>query len=558
MNMSIKADYSAWTKEELVEEVQRLKGRKMYGLVWEDKPEDVVEQCKRELPVLEEVADRALDTDPSLPTNYIIEGDNYHALSVLNYTHHGSIDVIYIDPPYNTGAKDWKYNNNFVDGEDPWRHSKWISMMSKRLTLSKSLLKETGALIVAIDDYELATLGLLLDELFPNYVKDVIVVKHHPQGAGSRTISRTHEYAYVLTPMGVGLPGREERFEDSRWSLRRSGQGENNWRENRPNQFFAVLVNEQTSDVVGVDKALGRDDGYDTRKTKEGYKRVYPIDGNKKERVWRYSRETMQRLIAEKKIEYTARGSLVVAKDRVGLAPVFSVWDDSKFNAGIGGSGLLTKIMGRANSFPYPKSLYTVQEMIALFARYSKSAVVLDYFAGSGTTGHAVLEMNKVDGGHRSFILCTNNENNIAEDVTHPRIRGVVSGYGDVQGIPANLRYFKTAFVPRSEVSDDTRRDLVRKSTEMLCMKESTFKKLYDNQQYKLYEGQGRVTGILFDLDAVDAFKKKLEKAGKQANVYVFSISSDAFDDDFADLKIEHRMCAIPESILDVYRKVFA
>ena len=557
MTMTTK-NYDSWDKSRLIEEIQKLSSRKKYGLVWEDKPEDVVEQCKEQLPVLEEVEDRAIEKDSSDTMNYIIEGDNYHALSVLNYTHAGKVDVIYIDPPYNTGAKDWKYNNNFVDNEDPWRHSKWLSMMNKRLLISKPLLKRTGALIVAIDDYEVTTLGLLLEEIFPNHVKDLVVVKHHPQGSGSKTISRIHEYAYIITPPSLGLPGRQERREQGRWSLRRSGQGENNWRENRPNQFFAILVDDEKKKIIGVDVALEKNQTYSVSETNEGYKRIYPIDGNGKERVWRYNRDTMSRLIAAGKIEYTERGSLIVIKDSVILAPIFSIWDDSKYNAGIGGSGLLTRIMGSANTFPYPKSLFTVYEMISMFIRYKKNAVVLDYFAGSGTSGHAVLELNKTDDGKRSFILCTNNENKIAEEVTHARIKKVVEGYDDTKGIPANLRYFKTSFVQKSDVSDDTRRELIKKSSEMLCVKESTFKKVFDNKKYKIYQNSKQVTGILFDLDSLDEFKKKLDDTDLPASIYVFSLTSDAYNEDFSNLNIKHKLQPIPEGILEVYRKIFA
>src|SRR5665648_744965 len=138
----VKKDYTNWDRNDLIKDIEQLRKRKKYGLVWEDKPEDVVEQCKKELPVLEEVKKKEIITDPDKPMNLLIEGDNYHALSVLNYTHKGKIDVIYIDPPYNTGAKDWKYNNHYVDINDQWRHSKWISFMRNRLRISKSLLKK--------------------------------------------------------------------------------------------------------------------------------------------------------------------------------------------------------------------------------------------------------------------------------------------------------------------------------------------------------------------------------------------------------------------------------
>ena len=163
--MAIK-DYDSWDKSRLIEEVRRLSARKKYGLVWEDKPEDVVERCKTELPVLEEVEERAIESDPSLPTNFIIEGDNYHALSVLNYTHAGKVDVIYIDPPYNTGKEnDFKYNDRWVDDEDAYKHSKWLSFIHKRLLLAKKLLAKDGVIFISIDDNENYNLRALCNEI---------------------------------------------------------------------------------------------------------------------------------------------------------------------------------------------------------------------------------------------------------------------------------------------------------------------------------------------------------------------------------------------------------
>src|SRR5437879_3411546 len=146
---SLKKDYSTWSQKELVEEITKLGKRKKYGIVWEDKIEDVAELCRTKLPVLVEETQKQISTDKDLPVNILIEGDNYHALSVLNYTHKGSVDVIYIDPPFNTGARNWTYNNDYVDNNDAYRHSKWLSMMSKRLWLAKNLLKHDGVLICA-------------------------------------------------------------------------------------------------------------------------------------------------------------------------------------------------------------------------------------------------------------------------------------------------------------------------------------------------------------------------------------------------------------------------
>ena len=180
-------NYDDFSKNDLIQEIKKLKKRKKFGLVWEDKQEEVVEQCKTKLPILEEVKSKEIMTDKEKPVNILIEGDNYHALSVLNYTHKGKIDVIYLDPPYNTGAKDWKYNNNYVDAEDLYRHTKWLSFMNHRLGLAKNLLSEDGIICVTIDDYEMPRLWLLMEDIFGEESHlGTIAIRINPGGRKSK------------------------------------------------------------------------------------------------------------------------------------------------------------------------------------------------------------------------------------------------------------------------------------------------------------------------------------------------------------------------------------
>ena len=195
------SNYSDWSKEDLVKEIEKLKKRKKFGLVWEDKPENVVELCKEKLPILKESKEKQILTKEDSQTNILIEGDNYHAISVLNYTHKGKIDVIYIDPPYNTGARDWKYNNNFVDAEDPYKHTKWISFMNHRLQLAKNLLTKNGVICCTIDDNELPRLWLLMEEIFleKNHL-GTVVIRINPGGRKSkRSVALQHEYALFFS-----------------------------------------------------------------------------------------------------------------------------------------------------------------------------------------------------------------------------------------------------------------------------------------------------------------------------------------------------------------------
>lgn len=546
----------AMSKDELIELVQRLRKRKKYGLVWEDKLEDVVTQCQRELPVLEEVADRAIHSVDDQPTNIIIEGDNYHALSVLNYTHKGKIDVIYIDPPYNTGAKDWKYNNDYVDENDAFRHSKWIALMNHRLQISRHLLKPDGVLIVTIDDYEFCALGLLLDELFPDKTRATVVIKYNPAGTARNGFSRNHEYALFLLNPGQEIEKRTAPSDIRDQNLRRHGSASN--RHESPTMFYPIYVNKKTLAVMGVGQVPTKE--YHPQKhtiEKDEYFEVWPIDDKNVEKRWYYGKERVamkgNRELSCKWIR--DRLHVYFHTDNQSEQKYPSVWIGSEYDSGAHGGSLVRDMVGV--QFPFPKSLFAVKDCLNAIVKNNKKAIVLDYFAGSGTTGHAVMQLNKEDGGNRQFILCTNNENKIAEEVTYPRIKKVTEGYADVEGIPANVRYFRTAFVPRSDVSDDTRYALVERSADMICVREGTYEKVSDTKQYKIFTDGHRTTGILYDLEVITAFKKALTKHGLPASLYIFTLSADAYEDEFRDLKIKHKLCPIPESILEVYRKLF-
>ena len=250
----------------LKEENAKYKEKKDYGLVWDNErnKEEIVEDCKKKLPILERVKDKEIITDKTKPMNLMVEGDNYHALTCLNYTHRGKIDVIYIDPPYNTGAKDWKYNNNYVDKEDRFRHSKWINMMYNRLFIAKNLLKENGILICAIDHYELFNLGLLCDEIFgeENQI-GVISVEIKPEGRTSKQkeIAYSNEfyliYASEIEKSNINNTNLEEeeesliqyKFKDniSKYKLRDFMRtGGTSTPEERPNSYYPIYFLEKT------------------------------------------------------------------------------------------------------------------------------------------------------------------------------------------------------------------------------------------------------------------------------------------------------------------------
>lgn len=423
----------------------------------------------------------------------LIEADNYHALQLLNYLYAGKVDCIYIDPPYNTGAKDWKYNNDYVDGSDAYRHSKWLSFMEKRLKLAKKLLRPTGVLIIAIDDYEVARLIQLTEDIFPEYEVDSVIINHHPQGGAADNISRTHEYALFVVPRGKKIiKGNKSENIEERWSLTRGGTDIRNLRVGRPNSFYAIYVEKETLKVKGVGPYLDADTKYNREEAPKGCIALYPIGQDGTERVWRYGRESMMQHIEDGDIICTEKMSLNVIKHRkVKFDPVFSVWTDGKYNAGTFGTSMLQGLFGGSTRFSYPKSLYTVTDCIRFSIQNIPNALILDFFAGSGTTLHAVNLLNAEDGGHRRCIMVTNNDVSdaeaksltrqgyrpgdeewekwgIARYVTWPRTVCSIEGH-DVNGNPlkgnylgsdipmadgfkANAIYFKLGFLDKNAV----------------------------------------------------------------------------------------------------------
>jgi adenine-specific DNA-methyltransferase len=547
--------YSTLSKEQLIAEIKRLKKGKKFGLLWEDKPEDVAELCKTKLPVLVDVEDKEISDGSHDPTNILIEGDNYHALSVLNYTHKGKVDVIYIDPPYNTGAKDWKYNNNYVDINDSYRHSKWLSMMSKRLQLAKNLLKSDGVLICAIDDNEFYHLGALLEEIFFDFEIHCVTIVHNPRGIQGSNFSYTHEYAYFVFRKGIKVIGDRKLSEDEiNWSNLRNW-GSESLRTDARNCFYPVIV--KNNKIIGFGDVLDPEKHPEKQTIKKDNQHyVYPIDVKGVERKWRYARQSVEEIKHLLKAKKTDSGyEIEIGKD---FGTVRTVWIDSRYDANEYGTKIV-KALAPNSSFDFPKSIYNVFDCIAPILYERKDALVLDYFAGSGTTGHAVLLLNKKDDGQRGFILCTNNENKIAEDVCYPRIKKIIKGhkdYADITDVPAKLKYFRTDFVD-ADPTDKNKKKLTEMATEMLCLKEGTFEKVTNKKAFKIYENTNHYTGIIFDQMAIPDFKEAIAKLKGKFSVYVFSLGDDSFEDEFKDIKQKVKLSPIPEVILRVYRRIF-
>ena len=560
-------NYLDWSKDDLIKEIQKLKKRKKYGIVWDEEKtkEKFDKDSEGKLPILKEVKSKKIQTDDNSPTNILIEGDNFHALSVLNYTHKGRIDVIYIDPPYNTGARDWKYNNDFVDNNDGYRHSKWLSLMKNRLELAKPLLRKNGVLIITIDDNELFHLGTLLEEMFPSYDRFIITIEHNKRGRRGKNFAKTNEWAIFLIPSGMELI-QEEKSEvtlggETR-NLRRTGSGSKRFE--RPRKFFPIWVNKKTLKIMSAGDPIPVNAKWDYQE-KNDLVTVWPVDQNGVEKNWHYGIERTRKCIQLNQLECRKQdyGIQVYYTLREKNSKKYkTVWTGSKYDASTYGSVLLEKILGESGKFEYPKSLYAVIECLIATVGDRDDAIILDFFAGSGTTGHAVLELNEEDGSERQFILCTNNENEICTEVCYPRVKKVIQGYTNtknekVKGLGGNLKYFKTDFVD-GEPTDKNKKKLVEQCTEMLCLREDCFDELKQTKTYSMFKNhEEKYLGIIYDDNGIEPLKKQIKSLGKKFNVYVFSLDDSAREEEFEDVKNMVDLKPIPEVILNVYRRIF-
>ena len=551
----MKRNYDDWNKKELIEEIEKLKKRKKYGLVWNNISEDVVDRCKKEFPFLDELESKKIINDNLLDPNLIIEGDNYHALACLNYTHKNKIDLIYIDPPYNTGARDWMYNNDYVVDEDPYRHSKWISMMSNRLHLAKNLLSEDGVLICTIDKYEQPRLNLLLEEIFFDYEIVCITIVHNPAGTQGKNFSYTNEYAFFVFPKNGQYIAKTTRETDLESSFR--DWGPISLRSHAKNCFYPIIIkNMQIINFGDVCK-----DSFHPKSSninnKDGTISVYPISKEGEEKKWVFSRQNVEKIKDQLFIKKDKNQFSVFRKKNE--ASYKTVWEDKKFYANVYGSNLLNQIID--SKFPFPKSLYATMECIKAVIHNKDNAIILDFFAGSGTTGHAVMQLNKEDNGKRSFILCTNNENKIAEKVTYERIKKVINGYKNlknknktVEGLGGNLRYFKSSFLP-SLITDQSKSIFAKKMKSIICIKENTYNKFFENKDYCVFSNNYQYTTIIFNNDKLDEVKDKISNFKLHNKIYIFSLSNETHDEVFDEIE-DKELIPIPEEMIKIYKNI--
>lgn len=540
------------TEEERYALLGLLKKDKKYGLVWEDKPEEVEERLRKELPVLKEVKDRAiLEGGPEAPNHILIEGDNLEALTTLSYTHEGKIDLIYIDPPYNTGNNDFVYNDNYINKDDDFRHSMWLSFMYKRLKIARRLLTDRGVIYISIGDDEDAQLKLLCNEIFgeKNKISDVIW-QSRKSVSNDAMISLNHNYTLVyakdinnLSKLDFRLEGDVSKFSNPDNDIN------GDW---VADPFDAPEIRENLSYVI-TNPNTG--------------KKILPAKG----RHWRTTEKAY--------LEFLNKGMIVFGKNGKGkpqlkrylkdcnlknLTPI-SIWNDIETTTN--GTQLLDSILGE-RKFNNPKPIGLLNRILLLSSK--ENSIILDFFAGSGTTLHAVMQLNKEDGGTRQCILCTNNENNICEVVTYERNKRVINGYIKPNGefIPGlkdnNLRYYKTAFVGRRRTPQNMRR-LMLLATDMLCIKENIYteEKEFEGMStlengFRYFNEKGQQMLIIYNEESIYNIVGKIEglTVENPIVVYIFSPGNDPWSEEFATVEGKVKLTALPAAIYNAYKRV--
>lgn len=535
-----------------------------YGLVWEDTPEAVYDELKEEIPVMNEDRSKAIVNGNEYPNHVIIEGDNLHALTDLCYTHAGKIDVIYIDPPYNTGNKDFVYNDQFINNDNGFRHSMWLSFMEKRLNIAKELLSEKGALFISIDDNEASQLIMLCNQILGNmdYIAQIPWRKRTAKTDVPHSFSQDYEWIllYAKQDFRAGIkkdsrkyfetpdfPGEPWRVHDM--STQRTA-------EERPHSNFTIV------------------------NPKNGKK--YPVNP---QAVWRITKEGLPNYLKENRIVFPGDYSFLKIKK-----PVLRYWKkDDETKAGdlfgyttvssflppdVGmtqdGTKDITNIFG-SKAFGFPKPISLIKYLLKVANPAAKDSTILDFFAGSGTTLHATMELNKEDGGHRQCILVTNNENKICEEVTYPRNKKVIEGYDTPKGEHVeglhdnNLRYFKMDSVSRIP-SMHNRRKLAAHMVDMLRIKHNIYTRknqigsyTIDTATMRYYEDNGRRLLIIMmptEIYGVVEAIQALPPLDEKINVYVYSDGPYAYEDDFAAVADRVNVIALPGPMLKTFHRI--
>jgi adenine-specific DNA-methyltransferase len=548
-----------FSNEEKSQMLALLNENKTYGLVWENSTEDAWEMMKDYVPVLKEDVSKGIENGRENPNHILIEGDNLNALTALTYTHEGKIDVIYIDPPYNTGNKDFVYNDSYVDSEDSYRHSKWLSFMDKRLRLARRLLSDKGVIFISIDENELGQLKILGDEVFNsnNFVGQWNWFKAATPPALSKKIKRNIEYI-----LSWQKGGNNEVFR----GVQKVSSSNDPF--TKPQNSFKILTFPSQSITCKFEDGLYPAGVYGTDKFPNEMLDDLIVENGKNKNAVRFRNRFIwvqttldSNIFKGLNIELSRR--LVLSYKRNEYSPEVppnfidaSVGVDTTENAG----RHLAEIFDGIQPFDYPKPVSLIKYILN-FPCHDDIAI-LDFFAGSGTTLHATMQLNAEDGGHRQCILVTNNENNICEEVTYERNKRVIEGYtkpnGEfVEGLKDNnLRYFKVGFTPR-EKTDENMFRLAKNCVNLLRIKHDVYKETQLGElenpyrRYRYFEEDGKQLLVILDTELIGDIVEQLEdmEVSKPIPTYVFATGAYPFTEDFESVADKVELYPLPHGI---------
>ena len=621
------------TNEEKTELIHLLNSTKKYGLVWEDKPENVERDLLTKLPILQEVPERRIlaksistslsstltshTQDPSIfdeseaaneevmpsskvevlneaiiqaeaPNHILIEGDNLHALTALTFTHEGKIDLMYFDPPYNTGNKDFKYNDYFVDKEDSYRHSKWLSFMHKRLLIAKRLLSEKGVLFISIDNNEQAQLKLFCDELFGENAFLGMIIWKNVTDNNPTNIANEHEYilCYAKNKANISPVWKSTRsyakeilLEIEKELLSKNQTEEllvkefKKWfKENK--KFLGELDRYKYIDLDGI--YTGSQSVHNPGKEGYRYNVIHPITGKPcKEPLmgYRFPEPTMRKLIEEGRILYGDDHEKIIELKVYAKEYLSKLSSLIELDGRLGANELRAIFHEKSKVFNNPKPVELISQILSYAS--PKDSVVLDIFAGSGTTLHAIMELNSEDGGKRQCILATNNENNICDEVTYERNKRVIQGYTSSKGVQLpgiynnNLRYYKTGFVPSAK-TEVNRRLLTTASTELLQIKEDCYNDITPAKGFDpakcciCTNGTGKYLLIVYHsrkqhevISQLCEFIENIPDLAEKVRVYAFSTETEVLLEDFNPVANKVNAVPLPDAIYNAYRAIF-
>lgn len=598
------------TDEERSSLIELLQKRKKYGLVWEDSHEHAVDELKEKLPILREVVERRILNDTDLehyPNHILIEGENLQALIALTYTHGGMIDVIYLDPPYNTGNKDFVYNDSFICEDDEYRHSKWLSFMEKRLKIAKTLLSEKGVIFISIDDNEQANLKLLCDEVFgyESFMGNISWQRTYSPRNDKKGIVREVEYIAVYSKNPDWTPKKLERTAEMDAKYKNPDNDFAPWTSDNPNAPGAAthqgmvyaIQHPFTGELLypaitscwryQQDEMLRIMQGwapYELKDIDDAPKRA-EICGIAPEEV----RAGVMAIMLAVPLEEAKSSAEAVLKR--GQWPKFYFTKNGK--GGIRRKTYLQNVEGRiiTNLWPYeevghtdeakkelkklfdgnapfdtPKPTRLIQRIEQIAS--DSNSIILDFFAGSGTTMQATIQQNSEDGGHRQCILITKNENGICENVTYERNKRVICGYTTPKGqlinglSKNNLRYYKVKGIPRDN-SIRNRMKLAAGSIDMLCIMENLYQEKHsfgDMGHYKglrYFEEEGRGMLVVLNTDLIPLIVEQLKgmKLVTPLHIYMYAPGDYAFDDEFEEVGSKVEIYPLPQPILNSYKQ---